>query len=184
MNVTLVTRNADADELSADDYREMFDELKQGHSLSQLVALIGSQFSRALWNQYERGEKPLSRPMCNELRRAVGLPALPPTVAEATATASPAAAVWNVGDGVPDTVIMVSGEPCTISVNGAVEVVPQTARVTRVTAGRIERKRYIRPCIPESYLKRLQGLTDGLTWLDVIDAGLAALEAQNGRNEQ
>ena len=56
MNVTLVTANADADELSADDYREMFDELKQGHSLSQLVALIGSQFSRALWNQYERGE--------------------------------------------------------------------------------------------------------------------------------
>ncbi len=181
MNVTLVTRNADADELTPDDYREMFDELKQGHSLSQLVSIIGSQFSRALWNQYERGEKPLSRPMRNELRRAVGLAALPPTVAEATATASPSAAVWQVGDGVPDTVIMVSGEPCTIRVNGAVEVVPQTARVTGVTAGRIERKRYIRPCIPESYSERLQGLTDGLTWLDVIDAGLAALEAQNER---
>ena len=55
MNVTLVTANANADELSADDYREMFDELKQGHSLYVAVGgLIGSQFSRALWNQYER----------------------------------------------------------------------------------------------------------------------------------
>ena len=179
MNVTLVTANADADELSADDYREMFDELKQNHSLSQLVALIGSQFSRALWNQYERGEKPLSRPMRNELRRAVGLAALPPTVAEATATASPSAAVWQVGTGPAQHIVMVAETPCTVNVNGDVTVTTQTARVTRVTAGRIERKRYIRPCIPESYLERLQGLTDGLTWLDVIDAGLAALEAQN-----
>ena len=62
MNVTLVTANAAADELSADDYREMFDELKQGHSLSQLVALIGSQFSRALWNQYEAGRKTAEPP--------------------------------------------------------------------------------------------------------------------------
>ena len=72
MNVTLVTANAAADELSADDYREMFDELKQGHSLSQLVALIGSQFSRALWNQYEQGRKAAVRPMRNELRGLLG----------------------------------------------------------------------------------------------------------------
>ena len=96
--------------------------------------------------------------MRNELRRAVGLAALPPTVAEATATASPSAAVWQVGDGVPDTVIMVSGEPCTISVNGAVDGAKTPHVTSGVTAGRIERKRYIRPCIPESLSERLQGL--------------------------
>ena len=56
-----------------------------------------------MWHQYEHGERALNRTMRNELR-AAHEPALllPPTVVEATAQASPDAAVWMVGDGVPE----------------------------------------------------------------------------------
>ena len=116
--VTLVTRNASADSLTDADYGEIFAELRQQHSLAQLCELLQSKYSRALWNKYERGETTLTRTMRNELRRAVGLPLLPPTVAEAAAAASPDAAVWQVGTGPAEHVIMVaSPEPLTLHVN-------------------------------------------------------------------
>lgn len=180
--VTLVTRDATLDDLSTQDYRDIYDELRQDKSLGAVVALLNSEFSRAMWHQYEHGERALNRTMRNELRRAMKLPLLPPTVAEATAQASPDAAVWSVGEGVPEHVIMVSATPVTLHVNGNVQTVLQTSNVTGVTRHLQPRKRYVRPCIPETYSKRLAGLV-GVSWQDVIEAGLAALEAQHGQRQ-
>ena len=177
MNVTLVTRDATLDDLSVADYREIFDELKQGHSYGQLVTLIGSAYSRALWQQYDAGERQLSRGMRNELRRAIGKPELPPTVAEATAAASPDAAVWQVGEGVPEHVIMVASAPVTLSVNGSVQVASRTSLVTGVTSPATKRKPHKRLWVPDRQLERFQRLTGGYTWSDVIEAGLRTLEA-------
>ena len=87
-------------------------------------------------------------------------------------------AVWRIGDGVPEHVIMVSDTPIALYVNGAVQAVAQTSKVTPVTTGYIQRKRYIRPCIPETYAERLAGLKTAYTWIDVIEAGLQALSAE------
>ena len=175
VTVTLVTRDATLDEYSAGDYRDIYDELRQDKSLGAVVALLNSEFSRAMWHQYEHGERALNRTMRNELRRAMKLPLLPPTVAEATAQASPDAAVWQVGEGVPEHVIMVSNAPVTLHVNGTVQTVAQTSNVTGVTQGKFQRKRYVRPCVPFEYAERLAGLKT-VSWLDVIERGLQAYE--------
>ena len=60
--------------------------------------------------------------MRNELRAAMNLPLLPPTVAEATA-ASPDAAVDGWRRRARNIVIMVSTTPVTLHVNGAVQTV-------------------------------------------------------------
>ena len=124
--VTLVTRDASLDNLSVADYRDIYDELRArdaatgayGVSLDKFVTLVTSAYSKAQWSKYHNGETALTRTMRNELRRAVGLPLLPPTVAEAAAAASPDAAVWQVGTGPAEHVIMVaSPEPLTLHVN-------------------------------------------------------------------
>lgn len=200
--VSLVTKDATLDDLSASDYRDIYDELRQREpdgdkyaiSLDKLVTMITAALakaqwhtpaiSKASWSQYHNGERPLNRQMRSELRLAVGLPALPLTVAEATAQASPDASVWRVGDGVPEHVIMVTApEPITIHVNGAVSIVPLTPAATdapcnptytpQVTPKR--QRRYIaRPSVTRAQFDRFAAL--GSTWRDVIDAGLAALE--------
>lgn len=178
-SVTLVTKDATLDDLSAGDYRDIYDELRQAKSLGAVVDLLHSEYSRAMWHQYERGERSLNRTMRNELRRAMGLPLLPPTVAEATAQASPDAAVWSVGEGVPEHVIMVSETPVTLHVNGSVQAVTETRNVTGVTRVQVKRKRYARPCIPETQSERLQRLCDGLGavgWNEVVEAGLQHYE--------
>lgn len=169
MDITLVTKDATLDEYTAQDYRDMYEELKDGRSLGDVVALLKSVYSRAMWHQYQNGERSLNRTMRNELRAAMGKPPLPPTVAEATAQASPDAAVWNVGDGVPEHVIMVSKTPVTLYVNGTIQTVLQTSNVTGVTRGYIQRKRYVRPCVPFEYAERLERLK-AVRWLDVIDS--------------
>ena len=187
MTPVLITHDATLDSLSLADYADIWTELRQNHSLRDCIAVMQSQLSPARWSQYEKreeGKDTPSRQMRNDLRRAVGLPLLPPTVAEATAQASPDAAVWyisTVGEQPPDTVIMVAAEhEIWVHVNGTVEVTQPPQRdmpVTQVTNGKVARKRYIRPCVPESYAERLQGLGDGFTWADVIEAGLRTLEA-------
>jgi hypothetical protein len=174
--VTRLTVDATLDNLSTADYADIWTELRQNHSLRNVIGVMESALSPARWQQYEKGECSLTRQMRNDLRRAVGMPLLPPTVADAVSQASPDAAVWLVGEGVPDTVIMVAGEPVTLHVNGAVQADVRTMPVTRVTWGKVARKRYIRPCIPESYAARLQGLENGYTWVDVVEAGLRTLE--------
>lgn len=182
MTVTLVTRDATLDDLSTGDYRDMFDELrpidpKTGNrlSLDKFIATVNSQWSKALWNAYDHGERTLNRSQRSELRVACGLPPLPPTVADATAQASPDAAVWRIGEDVPEHVIMVGSEPVTLHVNSGVSVVAPQANVTGVTVGRIQRKRYARPCVSEAQNRRFLALSVR-SWGDVIEAGLSALE--------
>ena len=164
MTVTLVTRDATLDDLSDKDYREIYEELsrlsqdgkrtKESLSFDKFIASIDSHFSKALWARYENGEVRLNRAQRNELRAAMNRPLLPPTVAEATAQASPDAAVWTVGDGVPEHVIMVGETPVTLYVNGAVSTVTQKCDVTKVTRPTRTRKRVVRPFIPIEYKER------------------------------
>lgn len=59
--VTLVTRAARAaDELSDADYRDIYDELRQQHSLRQFVEIIHTQYSIAWWSKYERNDAALT----------------------------------------------------------------------------------------------------------------------------
>ena len=121
--VTLVTKDATLDDLTLQDYADMVAELRQTMSFDKMIAALGSVYSKALWAKVADGATP-NREQRNELRRYFGKPPLPPTVAECTAQASPDAAVWTVGEGVPDTVVMVaSDEPLTLRVNGTVQVV-------------------------------------------------------------
>ena len=119
--------------------------------------------------------------MRNELRRYYGKPPLPPTVAESTAGASPDAAVWQVGEGVPEHVIMVTtAHPLTLHVNGSVTVADNSTDMPRNpgdngqgSTGRV--RRYIaRPYATEAQVERFTRL--GATWRDVIEAGLKAME--------
>ena len=181
--VTLVTQNATHDDMTDTAYAEIFAELRQQHSLAQLCELLHSKYSRALWNKYERGDMQLTRQMRNELRAAVGLPVLPPTVAEAAAAASPDAAVWQVGTGPAEHVIMVaSPEPLTLHVNGAVSAASGTAPcrqngdVTEVTRTGRKRRQYTRPVATVTQNSRRLAL--GAGWREIIEAGLSALERE------
>ncbi|MBK8800385.1 MAG: hypothetical protein IPM07_30710 [Anaerolineales bacterium] len=190
-SVTLVTRDATLDDLSTQDYRDIYDELREKDdcngsyavSLDKFVTLVLSQYSKAQWSKYHNGETTLTRAMRNELRRCVGLKPLPPTVAEATATASPDAAVWQVGDGPADSVILVTGtEPIMLHVNGAVSVADYTAGMPRNTGynGQGATKRHeayrTRPTATKAQDARRSAL--GVKWAEVIERGLKALEQE------
>lgn len=131
--VTEVTRNAESDTLTASDYREIYEELRSHHTLRQFVAMTQTRYSIAWWSKFERGEVELTRDARSELRSAVGMATLPPTVAEAVATADPNATVYRVGDLVPSRIVLVGhDEPVTLHLNGSLAVVDVTP-VTHVT---------------------------------------------------
>lgn len=140
--VTILTAGAaSAETLSDAEYRDIYDELRAKCSLRQFAEFIGSEKSFAWWSKYERGEAALSRAARNELRRAVGLPALPTTVAEAVAAADPDATVYVIGPAPADRLVLLSAaehEPLTLRVNGACEIVaadhPTESHVTPVTS--------------------------------------------------
>lgn len=77
--VTLLTSNAAHDDLTVDDYRQIYDELRDRgrRSLREFVELIGSTLSIAWWSKYESEQLRLTRTAKNELRVAVGLARLP-----------------------------------------------------------------------------------------------------------
>lgn len=120
---TYTLRPAGSDNLTASDYRDMFEELREGRSLRELVSEAGAAEGRiAYWSRY--GRNPDAAPDLegrNELRRLVGLPELdPPAGAVAAVHVDPAAAVWQVGDGPADRVILLAHPgPVTLHVNGA-----------------------------------------------------------------
>ncbi len=183
--VTMLTKDATLDDLSTGDYLDMCDELrpvdpKTGNKLSidKFIARIGSQWSKPLWHQVIGGEKNLNRSQRNELRAAMGLPLLPPTVAECAAQASPDASVWRVGEDVPQHVIMVGSAPVVLHVNSGVSVIEPERHVTKVTGGQVKRKYRVRPWVSESQNERFLALPVGLTWGMVLDAGLDALEGE------
>ena len=174
--VSLLTKDATLDDLSMGDYRDIFNELREKMSLDKLVDLLHSQYSKAQWSKFEHSpDMVLTRIMRNELRRAVGQPELPPTVAECTAQVSPDASVWQVGEGTPEHVIMVGSSPVTLHVNSGVSVVAPERHVTVVTAGQIQREYTARPYVSKSQKERFLALPVR-SWAEVIEAGLAALE--------
>jgi hypothetical protein len=188
----MITKDATLDDLSTADYRDIYDELREKDdcngsyavSLDKFVTLVSSQYSKAQWSKYHNGETVLTRNMRNELRRCVGVPTLPPTVAEATATASPDAAVWQVGDGPADSVILVTGtEPLTLHVNGAVSVADPTAQMPRNSGynGQGSTKRSetyrTRPTATKAQDARRSAL--GVKWAEIIERGLSALESES-----
>lgn len=190
-SINLVTRDATLDNLSTQDYRDIYDELREKDernnsyavSLDKFVTLVSSAYSKAQWSKYHNGETVLTRTMRNELRRCVGLKVLPPTVAEATASASPDAAVWQVGEGPAEHVIMVTTqEPITLHVNGAVSVASSAAQmaqddaVTAVTRTVAQRRQYTRPTATDEQDARRIAL--GVKWKKVIERGLTALEQE------
>jgi len=114
----LLTRDATLDDMSAGDYFTEFLKVRARMSPGAMVKEFGNpewtpketENHRQYFFRYERGEMDRqNREMRNVLRRAQGLPTLPPTVADCVALASPDAAVWRIGDGIPETVIMVAG---------------------------------------------------------------------------
>lgn len=189
--VTVVTRDADLDALHPDDYREIYDEIrgyrveedKYSVSLDAFVDLVHSQFSKAAWSKYHRGELELNRTMRNELRRAVGMPDLAPSVAEVTAEVDPNALVVRVGEGTIDRLVMVAGhEPMTVAVNGSVRAWVMDAHddspVVDVTAvARPRRKRAgvsLRPDAFERY--NALRVAHGLTWEELLELAWQRLE--------
>lgn len=73
-------RRAGSDDLTPNDYRDIFEELRSGRSLRELVSEAGAAQGRiAYWSRY--GRNPDAVPDLdgrNELRRLVGLPELAP----------------------------------------------------------------------------------------------------------
>lgn len=181
MKVELLTKDATLDDLSISDYRELFEEIRYDSvqdkylSFDKFIDHIHSGYSKALWAQFSKGEIAPNRGMRNELRKARGLPLLPPTVAEVTAQASPDAEVVMIGDGVPDRIVMIEYKsPVTIQVNdSSVEIIESQPRKV-VTAVTTKRKPVIRPVVSFEANARREAL--GVKWSDVIEAGLRELE--------
>ena len=178
--VTLVTTKSVArSPQTPEEWRTLYDELKGELSLGKFQEKYGIGLSRAAWHKYEHGQMPLSPDMKAELRRVVGLPV---TVHEAVAVADPNASVYRVGDDVPHTIVMVgTSSPVELRINGTVtaeEYAPLPRYGTQEGLGRAKRvRRHVdRPTPSKAQVERFTRL--GVTWRNVIDAGLSALETQ------
>jgi len=177
--MTTQLRPAGSDTLTAADYREIFEELRAARTLRALVEAAGAAEGRiAYWSRY--GRNPDAAPDLegrNELRRLVGLPELdPPAGAVVGAAADPAAAVWQVGDGLADRVILVAEPgPVTICVNGAAPQVTTGDRhpvYTDVHGPRRtkHRKAYLTVRLPAEWRSELE--SRGLTVRQIVAAAL------------
>lgn len=121
VHVVEVTRAAGADSLTDAEYHEIFEELRGKHSLREFALLSQTRYSIAWWSKIERGAM-LTRDARNDLRRAVGLAPLPPTVAQATARADPGAVVYQVGAAQASHIILVGHPtPLTLRLNGKLD---------------------------------------------------------------
>lgn len=177
---TVTTRAHSADQLTDADYRDIYDELRSKCGLRQFAEQLGSRYSIATWSKYERGELTLPRPAKQELRAAVGLAPLPPTVEEAAARIDPDATVWQVGETVPNRVVMVGADvtkPFTVRLNSHVEIIdgddnaptPQPA-VTAVTTPTRTRRPTKAIRVSPTAFQRLSAARQqsGLTWDDFL----------------
>jgi hypothetical protein len=172
--VTEVTRDAEADEFSAADYREIYEELRSHHTLRQFAEMTHTRYSIAWWSKYERGEVELTREARNELRRAVGPSELPMTIPEALADVNPNAVVYRVGERRPDRVILVGHDlPLAMRLNGTlmVEDSPSNELVTVVT----RRRQRVSVSIQAELWQRLNAtrLAQNLTWSELLSRLLA-----------
>lgn len=176
---TRTLRPAGSDDLTQADYRDIYTELRANRPLRGLVHAAGAVEGRiAYWSRYERNPEAVpDLDGKNELRRLVGLPELdPPAGAVVIAHADPAAAVWQVGDGPADRVILLAVPgPVTLHVNGAgPEIVSraQDALYTDVQAPRSARPRKSvwRPALPPEWRSELE--SRGLDLRQIIAAAL------------
>ena len=186
LSVRVLTRDASVDALGDTDYREIYDEVRgfdavsgrYAVSLDEFVGMVGSQFSKAAWSKYHRGELELNRTMRSELRAAVGMAVLPPTVVEAVQGVDPDAEVVQVGDDLVRRVVLVgTGERVTLVCNGSVTAETGSrgegemaatpgSRVTGVTR---DRKGVF---VPAPVFERVNALrrASGLSWVEVLEA--------------
>jgi hypothetical protein len=131
-----------AEDLSDAQYREIYDELREKCSLRQFAEFVGSAVAHSWWSKYEHGEASLNHERRNELRRVVGLPELPWTVAQALENVSPNAAVWAIGEQPAGRVVLVGADQpqtLTMRLNGNLTVIedaPQNALGTVVPRAR------------------------------------------------
>jgi hypothetical protein len=146
--VALVTALAEAGDLSADEYRRIYDQVASGRSLRNVELALRSGVTFGWWAKYAAGEKVLDRERKNELRVWAGLPLLPPSVGEAVAAgAHPDAAVYQVGEGIASRVILVGADVPAVNLrlNGNFFTVVETPTLPDNTAvaactGRYSRK--------------------------------------------
>jgi hypothetical protein len=185
--VTLVTStSASADTLTDADYRDIYDELRSKCPLRQFADLIHSAVSFAWWSKYERGEAHLNRPRRAELRAAVGLPALPPAVADVLAAVDPDASIYQVGAGASDRVLLVGSDvtdTLDLRLNGSLRVLDEeparNSHVTAVTPPR-DRSSYAGLTVRRETRNRLDAarVRSGLTWDQFLSYWASRLEVQ------
>lgn len=195
LSVRVLTRDASVDVLGDADYREIYDEVRgfdavsgrYGVSLDEFVTLVASQFSKAAWSKYHRGELELNRTMRSELRRAVGMPVLPLTVVDAVAGVDPDAEVVQVGEDVVRRVVLVgTGEVVTLVCNGSVAAErgsrgegERRAPGSGVTGVTRDRKGVF---VPAPVFERVNALRRavGISWVEVLEAAEKVLEEERG----
>jgi len=172
MKAKLLTIAAElAEDLTEEDYRCIYSELREKCSLRQFAEFIHSDVSHAWWGRYEQRLAPLHHERRNELRRAVGLPELPWTVAQSLSNVSPNAAVWALGEQPAEHVVLVGGDApqeLTMRLNGSLTVIedaPQEARVMAHTAPRT-RKTHRTVSVSHETWERLNSIrkSAGLSW--------------------
>lgn len=133
--MTTLTTAATHDNLTDQDYRDIYDELRAGHALRGFIQIAGSTLSASWWSQWEKGDKNLTRRARNDLRRAVGLPLLPPTVEEAIAAhVHPDATVAKLGDDpqARRVLVLATSADVTVTWNGSGPQMAASADVTGV----------------------------------------------------
>lgn len=152
-------------DVSDEEYREMYQELRKELSLRKFVDYIGSAMSHATWDKYDKDPKALTRRMKQELRKAVGLSLLPLTVQEAINDVDPDAsvAVLDDTDGVLNQVVIGNRD----DVRWQRLLAPKRLPARR----RAKRKR---PTATLAQDARREAV--GADWQAVIEAGLEALE--------
>lgn len=188
--IRLLTLNASHDDLNLDDYRQIYQELREGRPLREFVELLTSAYSIAWWSRWERGNLRLTRAARNELRRAVGLRELSPVPAEFLANSdivSPDAAVYRVDPvgatlrGCPDmpdpaTRVILIGEQTTavdLHVNNTVSIL-DPAPGSHVTAVTKPTRRALRKTVhlsPAAWNRLNTARQDaGATWEDFLSS--------------
>lgn len=201
ITVTTITANAGQDVLSEQDYLDIYQEINPKHhvtgkpamSLDKFVAFIGSRFTKATWNNWLLSKQASNRTMRNELRAAVGMPALPLSIEEALSDISQDAEIVEIGNGETRRVIKLKTvENIVVYVNGTITATSQdttlAARVIEVTSednsipessprpARPRRQRY-RPELPETCRELIGAVRErGMDFTEILRAGINAYD--------
>lgn len=176
--VTLVTALAQTSDLSADEYRAIFDRVAAGRSLRNIELALRSEISYGWWGKYANGDKDLDRDRKNELRRwarengGPDLPDLPPTPVEVVAEhVHPDAAVYRIGEQIASRIVLVGMDvdAANLRINGACQIVsaaPVLESHQTACNGRYMRKHRASIHLSHDTFQRLNSarLRAGQTW--------------------